>query len=112
MLASSIVLLVAIFIAIAAIFIRDFVKKHAGKKSSGKNSYNLNKNERYVSKYVKANGEAPVIEEGEFDESLMSDKSAEEPVTEETVEQPSVEETVDETSTPEEEKPEDDGKEE
>ncbi len=123
LLASSIVLLVAIFIAIAAIFIRDFVKKHAGKKSSGKNSYNFNKNKRYVKKYVKANGEAPVIEEGEFDESLMSDKSAEEPVetveepteepvTEETVEQPSVEETVDETSTPEEEKPEDDGKEE
>ncbi|MCM1546094.1 MAG: hypothetical protein NC033_03555 [Clostridiales bacterium] len=79
LLASSIVLVVAIFVAIAAIFIRDFVKKHKGKKTSGKNSYNFNKNKRYVKKYVKANGEAPVVEDGEIDESLLSDKPEEKP---------------------------------
>ncbi|MDE6691406.1 MAG: hypothetical protein K2K04_05485, partial [Clostridia bacterium] len=73
LLASSIILLGAIIIAIAALFIRDFVKKHKGKKSSGKNSYNFNKNKRYVKKYVKANGEAPVIDEGDIDESLLRD---------------------------------------
>ena len=129
LLASSIALVVAIFLAIAAIFIRDFVKKRKGKKTSGKNSYNFNKNKRYVKKYVKANGEAPAIEEGEFDKSLMSDKSAE---TEESVEEtPSEEATAETTETVEEapaveeqpaedvndspaesEKPEDDGKEE
>lgn len=124
LLASSIVLVVAIFVAIAAIFIRDFIKKRKGRKSSSKNSYNFNKNKRYVRKYVKANGEAPAIEEGEFDESLMSDKPAEETVEETVEEAPAVEETVEETpaeeeqpaeeenNTPaeaEDEKPEDDG---
>ena len=129
LLASSIVLVVAIFVAIAAIFIRDFVKKHKGKKASGKNSYNFNKNKRYVKKYVKANGEAPAIEEGEFDESLMSDKPAEETVENNVEEAPAetVETSVDEQpaeadstgdTAPAEEnssedvKPEDDGKQE
>lgn len=104
LLASSIILVVAIFVAIAAIFIRDFFRTHKGKKSSSKNSYNFNKNKRYVRKYVKANGEAPEIEEGTFDESLMSDKSEEVEV-----EEPATEETP---SSDEEVKPEDDGKEE
>lgn len=78
LLASSIVLVAAMIIAILALFIKDFVKKHKGRKSSSKNSYNFNKNKRYVKKYVKANGEAPEIEEGEVDESLLSDKPAEE----------------------------------
>lgn len=82
LLASSIVLVVAILVAIAAIFIRDFVRKHKGKKTSSKNSYNFNKNRRYVKKYVKANGEAPAVEEEKFDESLMTDKPAEAPVEE------------------------------
>lgn len=114
LLASSIILVVAIFVAIAAIFIRDFVKNRKGKKSSGKNTYNFNKNKRYVKKYVKANGEAPAIEEGEFDESLMSDSGATAAETEAETEE-TVEETPAEESTPAEnveEKPEDDNKEE
>lgn len=75
LLASSIILVVAIFGAIAAIFIRDFVKKHKRTKTAGKNSYNFNRNKRYVKKYVKANGEAPEIAESDFDESLLSDKT-------------------------------------
>lgn len=138
LLASSIVLLAAMLIAIAALFIRDFVKKHKGRKSSSKNSYNFTKNKRYVKKYVKANGEAPVIEEGEVDESLLSDRPAEaeevkaetpaEEAVEEPAAEPSPEETAEEpataatdtpatdsetTETPAvEEKPEDDGKDE
>ncbi len=96
LLASSIVLLAAMLIAIAALFIKDFVKKHTGRKSSGKNSYNFNKNKRYVKKYVKANGEAPVIEEGSFDESLMTDKPADSATVAET-EEMTTEEKVEET---------------
>ncbi|MDE7379409.1 MAG: hypothetical protein K2N14_00005, partial [Clostridia bacterium] len=77
LLAASILLVVAIFVAMAAIFIRDIVKKHSRKKTAGKNSYNFNKNKRYVTKYVKANGEAPEVKEAEVDESLLSDKPAE-----------------------------------
>ncbi|MDE7076473.1 MAG: hypothetical protein K2O62_04040, partial [Clostridia bacterium] len=100
LLAASIALVAAIFVAIAAIFIRDFVKKHRHKKTAGKNSYNFNKNKRYVKKYVKANGEAPAIAEGDVDESLLSDATATEEVkdetpTEESAEQPAqVEETA------------------
>lgn len=60
LLASSIALVAAILIAIAAILIRDFFKNRKKKKTAGKNSYNYAKNKRYVRKYVKANGEAPV----------------------------------------------------
>lgn len=91
LLAASIALVAAIFVAIAAIFIRDFVKKHRHKKTAGKNSYNFNKNKRYVKKYVKANGEAPAIAEGNVDESLLSDTPAapaEDAATEESAEQP------------------------
>ncbi len=114
LLASSIILVAAMIIAIAALFIKDFFKKHKGKKSSSKNSYNFNKNKRYVKKYVKANGEAPVIEEGEFDESLLSDEVKNETPAEKVDEPaPAVEETPAEEATPtEEEKPADDGKEE
>lgn len=76
LLAASIALVAAIFVAIAAIFIRDLVKKRGHKKTAGKNSYNFNKNKRYVKKYVKANGEAPSIAEGDVDESLLSDSPA------------------------------------
>ncbi|MDE7400509.1 MAG: hypothetical protein K2N17_00500, partial [Clostridia bacterium] len=88
----------AIFVAIAAIFIRDFVKKHGRKKTAVKNSDNVNKNKRYVKKYVKANGEAPAIAEGDVDESLLSDTPAatEDVATVESAEQPEaqVEEAV------------------
>lgn len=134
LLASSIILVAAMLLAIAALFIRDFVKKHKGRKSSSKNSYNFTKNKRYVKQYVKANGEAPVIEEGEVDESLLSDEVKTEAPAEETVEEPVAEPATEETvgtpapvaeetvgtpaageETPtatEEEKPTDDGKEE
>lgn len=77
LLAASIILVAAIFVAIAAIFIRFMIKKFSRKRTAGKNSYNFNKNKRYVKKYVKANGEAPVIAEGEVDESLLSDEATE-----------------------------------
>ena len=77
LLAASIVLVAAILVAIAAIFIRFMIKKVGHKKTVGKNSYNFNKNKRYVKKYVKANGEAPEIAEAEVDESLLSDKPEE-----------------------------------
>ncbi|MDE6373211.1 MAG: hypothetical protein K2L72_01795, partial [Clostridia bacterium] len=77
LLAASIILVAAILVAIAAIFIRFMIKKFSRKRTAGKNSYNFNKNTRYVKKYVKANGEAPVIAEGEVDESLLTDASEE-----------------------------------
>lgn len=75
---ASIALVVVILVAIAAIFIRDLIKKRKRSKTAGKNSYNFNKNKRYVKKYVKANGdvEAPV-DEGEVDQSLLSDATNE-----------------------------------
>lgn len=63
LLAASIALVAAIFVAIAAVVIKDLIKKARRKKTSGKNSYNFNKNKRYVKKYVKANGEAPALNE-------------------------------------------------
>ncbi|MCM1437867.1 MAG: hypothetical protein NC131_01465 [Roseburia sp.] len=78
LLASSIVLVIAIFVAIAAIFIKDFLKKRKQHvKSVGKNSYNFNKNKRYVKKYVKSNGDVRELTEENVDESLLSDKPAE-----------------------------------
>lgn len=76
LLIASIALVVAIFVAIAAILIRYYIKKYGRKKTAGKNSYNFNKNKRYVRKYVKANGEAPAIdvEEGDVDKSLLADE--------------------------------------
>lgn len=131
LLASSIVLVAAMLIAIAALFIKDLVKKHKrNAKTSTKNSYNFNKNKRYVKKYVKANGEAPEIAEDKVDENLLSDAPAtveEEPADVKVDEQPAVEETPAENSVEEsteekpaedspsesgDEKPDDDGKEE
>lgn len=112
LLASSIALVAAMILAIIVLFVRDFAKKHKGRKSSSKNTYNFNKNKRYVKKYVKANGETPVIGEDKVDESLLSDKPDEttgvepeaeaeatveepkaEPVAEEKVEEPAATET-------------------
>ena len=78
LLAASIALIAAMFVAAAAIFIRYLVKKLRRSKTAGKNTYNFNKNKRYVKQYVKANGEAPEVkpvEEGEVDESLLTDKT-------------------------------------
>lgn len=77
---TSIVLVVVIFVAMIAIFIRDFAKKHRRGKTAGKNSYNFNKNKKYVRKYVKANGEAPVIVEDDLDESILTDAKNDENV--------------------------------
>ena len=94
LLAASIAIVVAILVAIVAIVVKQLISKR-GKvvKSVGKNSYNFNKNKRYVKKYVKANGEAPEVKED-------SDVTVETPV-EETSET-SVEEKPETTQTTEE----------
>ncbi len=83
LLAASIALVVAIFAAAIAIFLRDFIKKHKRKKTSGKNTYNFNKNKRYVRKYVKANGDAPIADNTPAEDEATT----EEPATEEAPEQ-------------------------
>lgn len=77
LLSASIALVLAILIAIAAILIRNYMKNHRHRKTAGKNSYNFNKNKRYVRKYTKANGEAPVIDEENVDKSLLTDEAEE-----------------------------------
>ncbi len=74
LLAASIALVVAIFIAIIAIFLKQYFSKHRRNNTAAKNSYNFNKNKRYVKKYVKANGEAPEITDEDVDKSLLTDK--------------------------------------
>lgn len=104
LLLASIILLVAILVALLAIIIKDLVKRLRRNKTAGKNTYNFNKNKRYVRKYVKANGEVTKVEEGEMDESLLTDK-VEEPVEETPVEEaeeaPTEETTTESTSTEE-----------
>lgn len=75
LLAASIAIVIAILIAIISIVIRDIVKRHRRRKTAGKNSYNFNKNKRYVRKYVKANGETPEVKEEDVDRSLLEDKA-------------------------------------
>lgn len=82
LLAASIALVVAIFVAMIALFIKQYFSKHRRKDTATKNSYNFKKNKRYVKKYVKANGEAPEVSDGEVDKSLLTD--AEEPSAENT----------------------------
>ena len=60
LLAASIAVVAAIFVAIIAIVVKQLISKYGRtRKHVGKNTYNFNKNKRYVKKYVKANGEAP-----------------------------------------------------
>ncbi len=97
LLLASIILLVAILIAFLAIIIKWLVKKFRRTKKAGKNTYNFNKNKRYVRKYVKANGEVTKVEEGNVDESLLTDK-VEEPAEDTPVDETHAEEApVDET---------------
>ncbi len=100
LLAASIAVVAAILVAIIAIAIKHFISKSGkNKKHVSKNTYNFNKNRRYVKKYVKANGETP-----EANEEVENGESNEQPVEE----QPSAtEETqvADDTA----EKPEGDG---
>lgn len=80
LLASSIALVAAILIVLAFMAIKTLTKNRKHKKTSSKNSYNYNRNKRYVKTYVKANGEAPVAG-GKKEESAPA-----QPVTEEAVE--------------------------
>ncbi len=81
LLISSILIVVAIIVAILGILIRDFLKKRQRRKTAGRNSYNYNKNRRYVKKYVKSNGEAPETNKAE---AKTDDAVKEEPVAETT----------------------------
>ena len=95
LLAASIAIVVAILVAIVAIVVKQLISKR-GKvvKSVGKNSYNFNKNKRYVKKYVKANGEAPEVKE-------ESEETDETPVEETPVEeQPDTTQTTEEVNPP------------
>ena len=86
LLAASIAIVIAILIAIIGIVVRDLVKKHRRKKTAGKNSYNFNKNKRYVRKYVKANGEMPELkDEGATapSDDVVTDGAVEETTSEE-----------------------------
>ena len=60
LLVSSIVLVVAILVAIGALVARDVLKKRKLKNTAGKNTFNFNKNKRYVRSYVKEHGETRV----------------------------------------------------
>lgn len=84
LLAASIAIVVAILVAIIAILVKQFISKHGkNKKHVGKNTYNFNKNKRYVKKYVKANGEAPEVS----DEIETLDEQPVEESVEQTVEE-------------------------
>lgn len=93
LLAASIAIVIAILIAIVSIIIRDILKRRTRKKTAGKNSYNFNKNKRYVRKYVKANGEAPEVKEENVDRSLLEDNAEKAEKVEETESQQSEEAT-------------------
>lgn len=60
LLASSIVMVIAILIAIAVLILRDMRKKFKIRRKAGKNTYNYKKNRRYVRTYVKEHGVQPV----------------------------------------------------
>lgn len=99
LLAASIALVAAIFVAMIALFLKQYFSKHRRKNTAAKNSYNFKKNKRYVKKYVKANGEAPEISDGEVDKSLLTDAeepAAEEEITEETSEKVAEEKVAEE----------------
>jgi len=102
---ASIILLAAIVVAMLALVIKDLVKKFRRNKKAGKNTYNFNKNKRYVRKYVKANGDVTKVEEGDVDESLLTDKPVEQPEEEAPVEEAQTEEPAEETAEPAEEAP-------
>lgn len=84
LLAASIAVVVAILVAMIAIFVKHMIAKNGkNRKHVGKNSYNFNKNKRYVKKYVKANGETPEVTESTEEENV---EQSEENATEQTEE--------------------------
>ncbi|MGN0804353.1 MAG: hypothetical protein ACI4MS_03110 [Candidatus Coproplasma sp.] len=102
LLVASIVLTVAIFVAILAMGIKALVSKLAKRKLYvGKNTYNFNKNKRYVRKYVKANGETPEVTDNVEGDVKVEDEVSNEATVEE---QPTEEqtETTEETTATEE----------
>ncbi len=77
LLAASIAVTAAILVAMIALFVKWLIGKYGKKKVHvSKNSYNFNKNKRYVKKYVKANGEAPEVNENEVDENLLKQEAS------------------------------------
>ncbi|MGN1104158.1 MAG: hypothetical protein ACI4QI_04705 [Candidatus Coproplasma sp.] len=110
LLVASIAIVAAILFAIIAILVKQLISKR-GKviKSVGKNTYNFNKNKRYVRKYVKANGEAPEVTENateETEQTPVEENTATE-ANEEVTDAPATEETPsDENSDGDENKPE------
>lgn len=70
LLAASIAVTVAILIAIIALLVKWLIGKYGKKRAHvGKNTYNFNKNKRYVKKYVKANGD---VTESDVDANLLN----------------------------------------
>ncbi|MGN0812973.1 MAG: hypothetical protein ACI4MQ_05670 [Candidatus Coproplasma sp.] len=107
LLIASIAIVVAILVAIVAILIKQLRSKYGKvRKSVGKNTYNFNKNKRYVKKYVKANGEAPEATadvESEVDEQATKTPVEEQSTSAETREEVTSETPVnDQTPSPEE----------
>ena len=109
LLASSIIMVVAILIAIAVLLLRDLKKKVGKKPQVSKNTYNYKKNKRYVRTYVKEHGETTISDETngetgalpETGEGLPESGPAEEQQTEQSEagqpadEQPSADNAVD-----------------
>lgn len=71
LLIASIAVVVAILVAMIAILVKQLIAKNGkNRKHVGKNSYNFNKNKRYVKKYVKANGETPEVTKSTEEETV------------------------------------------
>lgn len=85
LLVASIAVVAALLVAIIAIFVKQLLSKANKNKSyTGKNTYNFNKNKRYVKKYVKANGEAPEVTEDTEEETVEQPEEQAAEQTEET----------------------------
>ncbi len=70
LLAASIAVTVAILIAMIALLVKWLIGKYGKKRAHvGKNTYNFNKNKRYVKQYVKANGD---VTESDVDVNLLN----------------------------------------
>ena len=100
LLVSSIVLVVAILVAIGALVTRDILKKRKFRKTAGKNTFNFKKNKRYVRSYVKEHGETKLDEKIDDAENSESAEAQGESAEGEQLadEQTSVSETADEQS--------------
>lgn len=75
LLTSSIIMVIAILIAIIVLLIRDLRKKFKRRPKVGKNTYNYKKNKRYVRTYVKEHGETPIDGAGNANADEMTPSS-------------------------------------